>query len=421
MQTKPFDSAKGIVVVDCGVAGASGDMFLGALLDLGANERKIVEDIKLLEDPAFGYRNVAVKLEKVMRGHFKATHVDTTAESTGKKTGAELVRIVEDLAEKTGMSGRAREFALKVIRTLVEAEAALHGDHLSEAHLHEVGLVDTPAEIVGCALAIDDLGLFDAKVYATPTAVGGGTLKFSHGTVPNPAPATLAILQSKNFPFKGGPVEAELTTPTGAAILVNLVDEANQFYPAMVPLKVGYGAGGKEFSGVPNVLRLTVGKSLEGAMLQDEIAVLETNLDDVTGEVIGYTVEKLFSEGAKDVSIIPMFTKKNRPGQIIKVIADPKDSAKLSAILIRETGTLGVRVYGCQRHVLNRETTTVAVSLDGFKQDVRVKVVRNHAGEPVNVKPEYEDLKALALKTDKPLREVSERAMAKAREFLRKK
>jgi uncharacterized protein (TIGR00299 family) protein len=278
-----------------------------------------------------------------------------------------------------------------------------------------VGLVDTAAEIVGCAVALDDLGLFEAKIYALPVSVGGGLFKFSHGTVSSPAPATLAILQSRNFPFKGGPLETELATPTGAAILVNLAAEVVCVYPGIVPLKVGYGAGTKDFAEIANVLRIVVGKSLDGACLRDEAAVLETNLDDVTGEIVGRTVDRLLQEGAKDVSIIPMFTKKNRPGQILKVVADMADVERLSQVLMEETGTLGVRVFPCQRRILSRELTQVEVLIDGVKQTVNVKVAKNSKGKIIRIKPEYEDLKRIADQTGRPLREIAEVAAAKAR------
>jgi uncharacterized protein (TIGR00299 family) protein len=301
---------------------------------------------------------------------------------------------------------------------LVDTEAKLHGHHLADAHLHEVGLVDTAAEIIGSAVAMEDLGFFNAKIVSTPVSVGGGLFQFSHGTVSSPSPAALAIFQSKNFPIKGGPVESELATPTGAAILVNLADEVSRFYPEMAPLKVGYGAGDKEFSEMPNVLRITMGRALDNYLTKDQIAVLETNIDDVSGEIVGHTFERLLAEGAKDVSIIPMFTKKNRPGQIIKVIADQKDTQRLSNVLINETGTLGVRVYLCERHIVNREVCAVDLLIDGVKEPVKLKVSKNSNGEIIRIKPEYEDLKRLAEKTNKPLRELSELVISKAKEVI---
>lgn len=380
-------------------------MLLGALIDLGADINKVTSAIKSLENPEFGYKNVKIDLSHVMRGEFKATQINIVAESN-PKSGTKLISIVENAVSNLELSLRAKKFVSEAIHTLVSVEADLHKTSFDDAHLHEISLVDTAAEILGVAVALEDLELFDSRIYSTPLAVGGGTFQFSHGVVSSPAPATLAILQSKNFPFHGGPVEAELATPTGASILVNLVDEVSVYYPAIVPLKLGYGAGTKNFPGVPTVLRLTIGESLDAGFLRDEIAVLETNLDDTTGEVLGYTIDKLLAEGAKDVSMIPMYTKKNRPGQIIKVISEQKDVQNLSRILIDETGTLGVRVYYCERHIINRELHMVDLLLMGNKETVKVKVAKNHNGEIIRIKPEYEDLKRLAEKTKKPLREL---------------
>jgi uncharacterized protein (TIGR00299 family) protein len=414
-----MDSKK-MLVIDCQASGVAGDMILGALIDLGANIDKIVFAIKSLEDPAYGYENIKIRISPVMRGEFKATQIDVTSESTQKRRGGELVDIVEKAVTNLELSPKAKQFASKVIRTIVGAEADLHKTSFDDAHLHEVAMVDTAAEILGCAVALDDLGLFDSEIYSTPVAVGGGTFKFSHGIVSSPAPATLAILQSKNFPFQGGPLETELATPTGVSILVNLVDEVTRFYPPMTPIKIGYGAGTKEFTQMPAVLRITMGTSLDSGLVKDEIAVLETNIDDATGEILGYTIDKLLSEGAKDVSIIPMYTKKNRPGHIVKVIAEQKDVQHLSQILIDETGTLGVRVYFCERHIINRELHSVDLLVMGNKETIKVKVAKNLNGEIINIKPEYDDLKRLAEKTKKPLREISEIAVSKAREVLKK-
>jgi uncharacterized protein (DUF111 family) len=172
-------------------------------------------------------------------------------------------------------------------------------------------------------------------------------------------------------------------------------------------------------SGVP-CSEITIGESLDSG-LRDEIAVLETNLDDTTGEVLGYTIDKLLAEGAKDVSIIPMYTKKNRPGQIIKVISEQKDVQNLSRILIDETGTLGVRVYYCERHIMNREVHMVDLLLMGNKETVKVKVTRNHNGEIIRIKPEYEDLKRLAEKTKKPLRELLDLVVSATQEQFHEK
>jgi pyridinium-3,5-bisthiocarboxylic acid mononucleotide nickel chelatase len=411
---------KKILVIDCQASGVAGDMILGALLDLGANVDKVTSAIKSLESPEYGYQNIKIEIKEVMRSEFKARQIDVTSASTNRRHGSELIGIVEKAAANLKLSAKAKEFASKVIRTLVTVEADLHKTSFDDAHLHEVALVDTAAEILGIAVALDDLELFESRIYSTPLAVGGGIFRFSHGLTSSPAPATLAILQSRNFPFHGGPIEAELATPTGASILVNLVDEVTRFYPSITPLKVGYGAGTKEFSETPAVLRLTLGNSVGGGLVREEIAVLETNIDDATGEILGYAIDKLLSEGAKDVSIIPMFTKKNRPGQIIKVIADKKDAQRLCKVLIEETGTLGVRAYYCERHIINREIYIVDLQVMGNKETVRLKVVKDVKGEIIRIKPEFEDLKRLAEKTKKPLRELSELAIAKMQEKLDK-
>ncbi len=407
-----------IVVFDCQVAGVAGDMVLGALLDLGADQDKVTSAIKSLEKPEYGYKDVVVDIQRVMRRGFCATKIDVTARGKTRKDASQLIRIVEETAKNLKLSPKAQKYASNVIHTLVDAETQLHGHHLHDAHLHEVGLVDTAAEIIGSAVAMDDLGFFEAKLYATPVSVGGGLFEFSHGTVSSPAPAALAIFQSKNFPIKGGPVESELATPTGASIIVNLASEVSSFYPLMAPVKVGYGAGNKEFPEIANLLRITVGKPIEDGLEEDQIAVLETNVDDVSGEIIGYCVERLLAEGAKDVCVIPMYTKKNRPGQIIKVIADQKDAEHLSNVLIAETGTLGVRVYFCKRHVIPRESCSIDLLIGGVSEPVKIKVSKNSSGEIIRVKPEFDDLKRLSEKTGKPLRELSELAISRAREVL---
>ena len=410
-----------VTVIDCQIAGIAGDMFLGALLDLGADVDGVVSAVKSLENKEFGYKNVKVVVEKIMRKGFSATIIDVTAEGTSKKDAHKLIGIVEKTAKNLELSKKAQQFASNVIHTLVGAEAKLHKKDLADAHLHEVGLIDTPAEIIGAAVALENLGLFDSRIYATPVSVGGGLFKFSHGTVSSPAPATLEISQSKNFPLRGGPVESELATPTGAAILVNLAEEVGVFYPEFSPLKTGYGAGSRDFVEMPNVLRITVGKACGSGFLRDEVAVLETNLDDVTGEVVGNSVERLMREGAKDVCVIPMFTKKNRPGQILKVIADKKDVERLVRVMVEETGTLGVRVYPCERHIANRESLTLDVLIDEVKERVKVKISKDAKGRVIRVKPEFDDAKRLSDKTGKPLREIIELINSRAREVLLEK
>jgi len=416
-----MSSTKRVAVIDCQMAGVSGDMIVGALLDLGADVTKVVEAMKSVKDYMKGCKNLEVTIKDVTRRELHAKKVDVKAEEVPEITGAELIKATVNCIENLKLSEEAERFASDSINTLVNAEAKVHGKSINEVHLHEAGFVDTPAEIVGAAVALDDLRFFNTKVYSTPIAVGGGLFKFSHGTVSSPAPATIEILRSKGFPMIGGPIESELATPTGASLLVNLAQEVIRFYPLMKPTAIGYGAGTKDFVEMPNVLRITSGESIDYQLLRDEISVLETNLDDVAGEIIGHTVDKLLQEGARDVSIIPMFTKKSRPGQILKVIADRTAVERLSRVLIEETGTLGVRVYPCERHILNRESVLVDILIDDMKELVNVKVAKDSRGEIIHIKPEYDDVKRVADKTNKPLREITELVKVKAREVLLKR
>jgi len=412
-------SSYSIVIIDCQTAGIAGDMILGALLDLGADAAKVTCAIKRLESPN-GYSNINVDINPVITNGFKATKVSITANNEQTpKNGKQLIELVEKTLQHLNISPKAKQFASNTIYSLVTTEANLHGSPLLDLHLHEIGLVDTAAEIIGSAVAMDDLGFFNAKIYTTPVAVGGGLFKFSHGLTSSPSPATLALFQSKNFPIKGGPIEAELATPTGAAILVNLPSETTSFYPEMIPLKVGYGTGDKKFPEIPNILRITIGKPLTTNLISEQIAVLETNIDDVSGEIVGYVVDRLFLEGAKDVTVIPTFTKKNRPAQMIKVITHQKDVQHLTEVLIEETGTLGVRVHYCARHIVIRDVFSINFTIAGQAETVTIKCSKNSKGEIIRLKPEFEDLKRLAEKTRMPLRELSELATLKAKEALR--
>jgi len=412
-----------ILVIDSSTSGVAGDMLLGALLDLGADPKRVINAIKTLENPAYGYHHIDITIKKVMRGQFGATQINITSTTAEKQHGNELINIIETAAKNIDISIKAQKFASMVICTLINAETELHKTNPDHTHLHEVALVDTAAEILGCAVALDDLALFESQIYATPVAVGGGKVEFSHGIVPVPAPAVLSILQSKNFPLKGGPIEEELATPTGVALLVNLSAKPICFYPTLTPQKIGYGAGTKEFPQTPTLLRLTIGTTTvaDQKMEQEgEIAVLETNLDDVSGEIIGYTIEKLLNKGAKDVSVIPTVTKKNRPGHLIKVIADKKDVTYLSEVLIEETGTLGVRSHYCQRHLTSREVIAMEIIVLGNKETIKVKIAKNAQGEIIRIKPEYQDLKHLAEKTNQPLREIAELALSQTQKKVTK-
>ncbi|MFB3888272.1 MAG: nickel pincer cofactor biosynthesis protein LarC [Candidatus Bathyarchaeia archaeon] len=408
-----------IMIVDCQVAGISGDMIIGALLDAGANVKTVIDAMKTAKKYLKGCQSLEVAVDDVARAEFRGKKVTVRVEDVSNRLATEIKDAVQSCVTELGLSNNARTLALAAVDTLSAAEAKIHGESIEQIDLEEEGAADTVADIVGAVTALDDLNLFEnTRIYSTPVAVGGGLFKFSHGTVQSPAPATVEILRSKQFPLVGGQTKSELATPTGVALLVNMIHEVVSFYPEIKPMYVGYGAGAKDFKEIGNVLRVVIGETPDQALSTDKICVLETNLDDVTGEIIGYTINKLMKEGAKDVSVIPITTKKNRPGQIISVMADTGSAERLAQLLINETGTLGVRVFPCNRYILARESATVEVELEGIKEQAKVKIARDSQGNIIQVKPEFDSAERLANKTGKPVKQVIELIAGKARKSL---
>ncbi len=402
-------SCRRLLVIDSRVAGVSGDMMLGALVDLGASPTRITKALQTAVGFLDGCRDLRVEAKSVSRRGIQARKVDVLFEDEASaRTGGEIKAAIVSAAGEIGLSAAAREFAAAVVETLTDAERTVHGKSLHhDVHFHEIGSADTVADILGVAVALDELGLFtDTVIYATPVAVGEGSLKISHGTVAVPAPATLEILRAKNIPLLGGAAAGELATPTGVSLVANLAHKVTGSYPAMRPIAIGYGAGTKDFSEMANVVRLTLGEPLAPRWGTDEIYVLETNLDDLSGEVVGYATDRLLKEGARDCCVIPIYTKKNRPGQILQVITDETKIERLVEVLIEETGTLGVRCFPCERFVLARESRPVTVQIGAISQEVRVKVSRDSRDRVLQVKPEYDDVRRLAEASGRPLREV---------------
>jgi len=409
-----------MVIIDCMIAGIAGDMFVAALLDLGADEKRVISAMEnsalLLE----GCEEFKVTVRDVLRNEIRAKSVAfSSKERVNHRKGSELMRAVQKAVEVLNMTERASKIAFNSIYTLLEAESKIHGRRPEDVHLHEAGRAETVAEIVGVCVGLENLGLLrdDVRIFSTPVAVGGGRFKFSHGFFSSPAPATLQILASRNFPLIGGPVQTELTTPTGASVLVNAVECALPFYPQIKVTRVGYGAGTKEFAGFANVLRIVLGEPLTHPLGVDEVCVIETNVDDVTPEVLGNLYDTLLTEGAKDVYIVPAIGKKGRPVYIIGVIVSREDVGKFSSLLIRETGTLGVRFASYQRFILAREVKKVKLTLfGGYDAEVQVKVGKTVDGKIVRMKPEYDDLEKIARALNKPIWQVQEEIMRKVRE-----
>jgi uncharacterized protein (TIGR00299 family) protein len=333
-------------------------------------------------------------------------HHHQHAEGAGpRRTYREVVDVVEGMA----LPSAVERDALAVFRRLGEAEAAVHGTDLDDTHFHEVGADDAIADIVGACLLLADL---DAdRVVTTPVSVGGGTVSMSHGSYPVPAPAVTEIVSDADWSIRGGPVDRELLTPTGAAILAELAGGVDHL-PSLDVDAVGYGAGDADIDGHPNALRVLVGDG-GGDLRRESISVLETNLDDATPETLGSLQETLGDAGALDVSILPATMKKSRPGHLVKVIAHPSDAERVARRLAEETGTLGVREGSAgHRWVADRSIETVTVDADGEAYEVRVKVATDADGTVYDRSAEYDDALAVAAETGLAVREVRRRAEA---------
>ncbi|MGA8025611.1 MAG: nickel pincer cofactor biosynthesis protein LarC [Bryobacteraceae bacterium] len=362
-------------------SGISGDMAVGALVDAGADWNALESALKSLNLGA------TFRLEKTKRKGIAASKfsVDTL---NGEKH--RHLPDIEKIILDGEISETARANAIKVFRRLGEAEAKAHDISVEKVHFHEVGAVDSICDIAGACVALDLLGV--EEVYSSPVNVGSGTVSTEHGVLPVPAPATADLL--KNRPVYSAGPETELTTPTGAALLTL----AREFggLPAVRILSQGFGAGSKDFPTQANVLRVLIGE-LTRAPEATSVTVLEANLDDSTPQVLGYAMERLLEAGALDVTLTPIFMKKNRPGTLVSVVAALELREQLTAILFAETTTLGVRMFEAERRVLARSMTDVETSYG----KVRIKYT-----EIGSFAPEYEDCRRAAAQHGVPLRTV---------------
>ena len=345
-----------IAYLDC-ASGISGDMTLGALLDAGVDLAAVQQGIDSL-----GLPSCRLAVAQVKKCGFRATHL--TVEHEPEHKHRHLHHIEAMIAGST-LTERQRELARRIFGRLAEAEAKVHGTTIEKVHFHEVGAVDSIADIVGSAIAWDLLGV--DRIVCSPIPTGTGFVTIAHGRCSIPAPATGELL--RGIPLATFDVEGELTTPTGAAIVAALADEFGSL-PAMRIESIGYGAGQKDFKH-PNLLRLIVGETVDasadksqgsarnGWPIADSIVLLETNLDDATGEVIGYATERLWAAGALDVATTQLAMKKQRPGVLLAVQCRPADADSLANIIFRETTALGLRRSTIQRMTLPRRTVTV--------------------------------------------------------------
>jgi uncharacterized protein (TIGR00299 family) protein len=458
-----------IAYLEC-FSGMSGDMFLGALVDAGVSPRLLQETVAALDVSAeLGAR---LEISRVVRSGINATKVDVYSHgekdlpreeyleqqrehdhehehhqpehshshagqvsrtkpalslskgvsapdehehSHGHSHGRGLTEI-RQIISRAAISESGKKTAIAIFEALGAAEAKIHNTSIESVHFHEVGAVDAIVDIVCAAVGAEALGV--DEIVCSPLNVGGGTVQCAHGAFPVPAPATVELL--KDAPVYSSGVQAELVTPTGAAIVKTLASRFTAF-PEMKIEKSGYGAGSKDFSGHPNVVRLTVGETTStlaaGSTVapktaSEPIAVLEANLDDLNPQVFGYVMDRLLEEGALDVFGMPVQMKKNRPGTLLTVLCEPVDSSKLTRIIFTETTTLGVRRRDEVRQTLARRWENVRTQWG----KVRIKIASMN-GTVTNYAPEYEDCRRIAAENHVPLKTVMQEA---TREYLDK-
>ena len=381
-----------IAYLDC-ASGISGDMMLGALVDLGVPLSNIQEKIDSL-----GLPSCQLVTEETKRCGFRANKLSVRHEP--EHAHRHLHHITE-MIDGSELTPSQQTLAKNIFQRLGEAEAKAHGTTIEKVHFHEVGAVDSIADIVGCSVALDLLNLDKIDCSHVPT--GHGFIKIAHGRCSIPAPATAELL--KNIPIAASEVSAELTTPTGAAIVSTVVAEFGQL-PEMKIEQIGYGAGDRDFKTQANILRVLVGTSAEHDANRDRIVTLETNLDDVSGEVVGHCFARLFAEGALDVFTTSIQMKKNRPGVKLTVLCRPKDVQLMEAILFAETTTLGVRHWNTERQILSRSRRKIETEWG----TIEGKSIEMPDGKQ-RFAPEYESCRQIAESHNLPLRDVMERAV----------
>ncbi len=398
-----------VLIIDPSISGAAGDMLIAAILDLlDENQRnQFCNQFKSTLsqfDPEF-----SLEWKRVQINGFIGTQLITNAEKRFKPD--ELKKILNDLSQTLIKSALLRGKALNALDYLVKAELSVHGKSESDKnfHFHELATIDTVLDILGFYYSLEFLQKDSPQFYILPIAVGGGSRKIAHGLVSIPAPATSVIIQKGNLLVHGGPINEELLTPTGAAILASL--EATQIpnIPEVIMKNIGRSFGTyKTKDGTQAFLRVILG-NISNQFQKEEIIVLETNVDDVDGETIGYLFDILFTEElVLDFIVINTITKKNRPGYLLQAIVDPSKVKKVTHILMRELGTLGVRIRPSLRHIIPRTHTTHEISDSEERKSIRLK--KGFIGdELVSEKFEYEDLKEIARVENQPLRKIRKR------------
>jgi len=392
-----------VIVIDPQIAGVSGDMLLSSLIDLGADKNEIIEGIKKSEKFLSNSTIKKIDFQKIQKYGIESTElVLEIDENVSKRKGIEIKKAILDSVNELNLSIKAKTFAESCINSLISSESKIHGIDEDSVHFHEASSIDTLIDIVGVTIACENLKLFEEKIVCLPVSVGGGTVSFSHGTMSNPASAILQIFKNSNLNIQGNDSKEELTTPTGACILTNLTNNSIKYYPSMNITSIGYGAGQKNFDTFSNVLKIIQG--IENNSRKDLVKILETNIDDVSGEILGHLIEKIMDKGAKDVSIYPGITKKGRPTNLVCVICDESIVETIIDTLVLETGTLGIRISDSNRIIVPRTNHSFSLTFDDKSFEVNYKK-SSYKGK-THFKIEFDDLKNISNSLDKSIIEV---------------
>ena len=410
-----------VFYIDTANSGISGDMFLAALLDMVENPISIIEELKELKNYLSNITTLGINLIKVNRSGIKVNQLKVEIkENKNHRTPNALKNALNNFLNDKDYSTLGKQYANNVLETLFRAEANVHEELVEHIHLHELSSVDTLIDILGVTKALDQLGGLEGncRIYCSKIPLGGGTIKSAHGTLPIPAPATLEIFKNSGLFVANGPIESELVTPTGAALLINLNPLIMEQPINMRLGKVVYSTGQKEFTNFLNVLRIFYGEDenvdinkLKNPLHQytEEITVLETDVDDVTGELIGNFIDTISNEDILDVQITSSLTKKNRPSYIIKVLCYPEKSFELIEKIIYELGTLGVRFNTINRVCIDRriEETEIQINEKNYKFRYKVSYIQTDEEQKiVNIKPEFDDLKWISIDSGIPVKKI---------------
>lgn len=447
---EPIPLTKKTALIDVHEAGASGDMFLAALLDLMGEDDALlpVAAALLIYDPT-----LRVKVVQEEKAGVNGKRLEVVGDKGIRLSPKSMLEVLQTVSEELELSKTAAKLAERALDEILQAEVRAHDTPIEELHLHETGQVDTVLDIVGTVYLLEKMGLLnEVRFVATRVAVGSGTIETEHGELEVPVPAVAEILVAHDVPFLTGKAETEILTPTGAALLVSLAQEYVDSTEDFVVAQQGTGFGSRDLGEDPNRMKISLGnfKEAEGAAEapepksserterkasqvaspptrgeeraevfeqwnDDSVIVIEANVDDVDGEVMGSLFDTLLSEGlAYDVVMIPAYGKKNRPCFVVKVIAAKTGLKSIAEIMIRHLGTLGIRYTSWQRLKAARETIVCKLEIDNKDYMVRVKISRGPDGSIINIKPEADDIMKVSAETGIPVRELKPRVALQA-------